>query len=114
MAPSVAESLTPPVILSTDLPFPARPPLPADLSIGTAVSNTYNAAYGAELGQTITVETCSELTQHRFPLDVFSARDNNDGRDERLAVLTDKRNQPMVFSVGSDHVRRLDLLSRTF
>ena len=98
MAPLATQSLTPSIKTPTDVPFPKRPPISKEGS-----ENKYSPQLGTEAHQKITVETCSEVLKRKFPLDLFSIRQDN--RADGLAIIHDKGGQPVVFSIGSDHVR---------
>lgn len=92
------QSLTPTIKTPTTVPFPDRPK-PVK---GQPASNAYSPQLGAAAGKSITVETCSETIKRKLPLDLFSVR--SDDRADGLSMIHDQSGQPVVFSVGSDHV----------
>jgi hypothetical protein len=90
--------VTPAIVTKTDVPFPEQytagnvddPQFPPVLK--TRPSSTSN----------VFVKVCAELVDYSRPVNIF------DGTQE-IVLLTDDSGQPVLFSIGTDKVRPLQI-----
>lgn len=99
---AASSTLTPAIVIKTTVPFPVPLTKQGDKPINNIFDDD---SWSPHESRKVVVETCSELMDYQYPLDVFSVATSQKVRANDVSIVHDKAGQQMVFTIGGEQVR---------